>query len=182
LGPTHSETVLTGRNDKTLVEATVRGDREAYAALVRRYASRVYAVCLSMLSDPDDSQDLAQDTLIKGMERIHTLRDGSQFATWITRIAQNQCRDHWRVKKRRDELMRERGPELLPGSGEETMDLPLALERLPEKHRTPLMLYYFDGQSSQNVAAALSTSRSGASRRLAQAREALRRLLESSHD
>ena len=173
---------MTDRNDIELVEASVRGDREAYAALVRRYASSVYAVCLSMLHDPDESQDMAQETLIKGMERIHTLREGSQFAPWITRIAQNLCRDYWRIRKRRDELLKERGPELVPGAGESSMDLPLALERLPEKHRTPLLLYYFDGQSSESVAAALSTSRSGASRRLAQAREALRRLLESSHD
>jgi RNA polymerase sigma-70 factor (ECF subfamily) len=135
-----------------------------------------------MLHDPDDSQDLAQEALIKGMEKVHTLRDGSQFAAWIARIAQNLCRDHWRVARRRDELMRERAPELTPGTGDETTDLPLALEKLPEKHRKPLLLYYFDGQSSENLAAALSTSRSGASRRLAQAREALRRLLESSHD
>lgn len=173
---------MADRPDEELVRATIEGDRRAYAALVHRYASRVYAICLAMLHDPDDSQDLAQETLLKGMTGIHTLREGSQFAMWITRIAQNLCRDHWRVRKRRQELLREQSPMLAQGSETPPSDLPSALERLPEKYRAPLMLYYFDGQSSENVARALNMSRAGACRRLVQAREALRRLLEKSHD
>ncbi len=173
---------MTERMDAELVSATVEGDREAYATLVRRYASRIYAVCLAMLHDPDDSQDVAQEALLRGMTRIDTLRDGSQFATWITRIARNMCKDYWRVERRRRELMREREPDLEHFSEVPSSDLPSALEKLPEEYRTPLMLYYFDGQSSENVARALNISRAGAGRRLVRARQALRRLLESSHD
>jgi RNA polymerase sigma factor (sigma-70 family) len=173
---------LTDRRDAELVSATIKGDRGAYAALVRRYASRIYAICLAMLHDPDDSQDAAQETLLRGMTRIHTLRDGSQFAMWITRIAQNLCRDHWRSQRRRQELLREQAPVLEQVSEAASTDLPCALERLPEKYRAPLMLYYFDGQSTENVARALDISRAGASRRLVQAREALRQLLEKSHE
>lgn len=173
---------MTERMDAELVSATIDGDREAYATLVRRYASRIYAVCLAMLHDPDDSQDVAQETLLRGMTQIDTLRDGSQFATWITRIAQNMCKDRWRIERRRQELLREREPELEQVSEMPSLDLPSALEKLSEEHRTPLMLYYFDGQSSENVARALNISRAGAGRRLVRARQALRRLLESSHD
>jgi RNA polymerase sigma-70 factor (ECF subfamily) len=173
---------LAERRDEELVSAAVEGDRRAYGALVHRYASRIYAVCLSILHDPDDSQDAAQETLLKAMTRINTLRDGSQFAMWLTRIAQNLCRDQQRVRKRRDELLREQRPLFAQSFEAPSPDLPLALERLPEKYRTPLMLYYFDGQSSENVARALNISRAGAGRRLVQAREALRRLLEKSHE
>lgn len=168
--------------DADLVRATVGGNREAYAALVRRHASRVYAVCLAMLNDPDDSQDMAQEALIKGMTRIHSLRDGSQFAAWITRIAQNLCRDHWRVQNRRRELLQEHNPSVTRFAESSPPDIHDALVRLPEKYRVPLMLYYFDGQSSENVAKALEMSRAGASTRLARARRALRRLLEDSHE
>ncbi len=173
---------MTDRPDAELVRATIEGDRGAYADLVRRYASRIYAICLAMLHDPDDSQDVAQEALLRGMTRIHTLRDGSQFSAWITRMAQNLCRDHWRIQRRRRELLREQAPALEEAHDAPAVDLSRALERLPEKHRVPLMLYYFDGQSSENVGRALSISRAGASRRLVQAREALRRLLESSHE
>ena len=61
---------MTERDDAELVRLTVAGDREAYAELVRKYASRIYAVCFAMLHDADDSQDIAQDAMLKGMEKI----------------------------------------------------------------------------------------------------------------
>jgi RNA polymerase sigma-70 factor (ECF subfamily) len=135
-----------------------------------------------MLGDPDESQDVAQDAFLKGMTRIDSLKDGSQFASWLIRIAQNLCRDHWRRQQRRQRLLRENIEELIPERGTPLPDLSGALARLPEKYRIPLMLYYFDGQSSENVARALELSRAGAGTRLARARQALRRLLEKNHE
>jgi RNA polymerase sigma-70 factor (ECF subfamily) len=172
---------LTESNDSELVRATIGGDREAYASLVRRHASRVYATCLAMLHDPDESQDAAQDVLIKGLEKIHSLRDGNLFANWITRIAQNLCRDRWRTRQRRDELFQEYSQETSLASQSSTPDLSDALARLPEKYRLPLMLYYFDGQSSESLAKALDINRASVGTRLARARRALRQLLEKSH-
>jgi RNA polymerase sigma factor (sigma-70 family) len=169
-------------NDAELVNASAGGDREAYAALVRRHASRVYAVCLAMLHDPDDSQDLAQEALVKGMTQIHSLRDGTQFAAWITRIAQNLCRDHRRTWNRRRERLQRENPTVSLSVESDSPDISAALAKLPEKYRVPLMLYYFDGQSSENLARTLNLSRAGASTRLVRARRALRRLLEKSHE
>jgi RNA polymerase sigma-70 factor (ECF subfamily) len=169
-------------NDAELVSASASGDREAYAVLVRRHASRVYAFCLAMLHDPDDSQDMAQEALIKGMTRIHSLRDGTQFAAWIMRIAQNLCRDHRRTWNRRRELLQRENPTVPSSVESSTPDISAALAKLPEKYRVPLMLYYFDGQSSENLARTLNLSRAGASTRLVRARRALRRLLEKSHE
>lgn len=95
------ERILTDVNDAELVTAASADDRDAYATLVRRYAAKIFAVCLAMLGDPDESQDVAQDALLKGMTRLGSLKDGTQFATWLTRIALNLCRDHWRKQQRR---------------------------------------------------------------------------------
>jgi RNA polymerase sigma-70 factor (ECF subfamily) len=168
--------------DAELVNASVDGDREAYAALVHRHASRVYAVCLAILHDPDDSQDMAQEALIKGMTRIRSLRDGEQFAAWITRIAQNLCKDHRRTCNRRRELLLTQNQTVSSHIESSSPDISAALAELPEKYRIPLMLYYFDGQSSENLARTLNLSRAGASTRLVRARRALRRLLEKSHE
>ena len=168
--------------DVELVREAANGDRRAYAELVRMHASAVYAVCLAMLHDPDESEDMAQEALIKGMKRIDSLRDGSQFAQWITRIAQNLCRDHWRTKNRRNKLLEEYNHQTAHSAAPAATDLSDALKRLPEKYRLPLLLYYFDGQSSESVARTLNISRAGASTRLARARRELRRILEVDHD
>lgn len=164
------------KSEEDLVAASRSGDREAYAELVRRHARRVYAICLGILGSKSDSEDVFQETFVKGLTRIETLRDSSQFPGWISQIARNLCRDHYRKKHRRRELLDQR-PVDHETRPDQYYDLHDALERLPEKHRLPLMLFYFDGKSSETLARELNISRAGASTRLFRARNELRKLL-----
>jgi RNA polymerase sigma-70 factor (ECF subfamily) len=61
-------------------------------------------------------------------------------------------------------------------------DLHNALRKLPEKYRLPLMLFYFDGRSSEKLAVELNLTQAGACTRLFRARNALRRILEEQKD
>ena len=80
---------MDGRCDKDLVMASCRGDRPAYADLVRRHHNHIFLVCLGVLGNVHDAEDVAQDAMIKGFERIRQLRDGAQFGAWIAKIARN---------------------------------------------------------------------------------------------
>jgi RNA polymerase sigma-70 factor (ECF subfamily) len=165
------------RTDEYLVNASRRGDREAYAALVRRHSRRVYAVCLGILADVTDSEDIMQETFIKGFSRIHTLRSGEAFGAWIGSIARNICRDHVRTNARRRELLQEQQNIEEPGR-EVFSELHMALAELPEEYRLPLMLYYFDGKSAKRLAQELDISHAGACTRLSRARKELRKILD----
>jgi len=169
------------RTDAELVAACRKGEIEAYSALVRRHSRQVFAICLGMTGRISDSEDLAQEILVKGFQEIGGLRDGKRFAAWIAQIARNRCYDFLRVQgRRRDLLQREAtraADEVEPEEPDHT-ELHIALERLPEEYRLPLMLYYFDGQSAESVARALEMSPAGAYTRLSRARRELRRLLE----
>ena len=177
-----------------LVAAAVKGDRNAAAELIERHAAAVYAVCLGLLADPDQAEDTAQDALLKAIERLGTLRNPATFRSWLVTIARNLCRDHWKLNRRRRELLSERreqaGLQVVAGgamssgfdSDSPGPDLQLALARLPEKFRLPLLLYYFDGLSSTRVGEALGISATGAGARLCRARQALRRILEVHDD
>jgi RNA polymerase sigma-70 factor (ECF subfamily) len=162
--------------DEDLVAASRQGDRNAYAALVRRHAKRVYAVCLGMLGNTADTEDVVQETFVKAMTSLHTLRDTGRFAGWISQIARNLCRDHWRRQNRRREFLEGQFAADVP-SPDDFADLHAALERLPEEHRLPLMLFYFDGKSTEKLAQELNMTRAGACTRLFRARNELRRLL-----
>jgi len=190
--------------DAEFVAAAVAGDRDAAAELIERHAAAVYAVCLGLLADPDRAEDIAQDALLKAIEKLATLRDPATFRSWLLSIARNLCRDHWKLSQRRQELLAERveraefrvvgdtaaAPDPIPGmatppgvDGENAgPDLQMALARLPEKFRLPLLLYYFDGLSSARVGEALGISATGAGARLCRARRALRRILEVHDD
>jgi RNA polymerase sigma-70 factor (ECF subfamily) len=173
------------RPDEYLVTHSLNGDRDAYSALIRRNLKRVFAVCLGMLGNQPDAEDATQEVFIRGLERMGTLRNGERFSPWISQIARNRCRDLLRAQKRRrvvsiedDRPASDHGAVLhAPAPSEDFTDLRLALDRLPEVHRVPLLLFYYDGKNTRTLARELNLSVGGACARLYRARKALRELL-----
>jgi RNA polymerase sigma-70 factor (ECF subfamily) len=165
------------RTDEYLVTASRAGDGQAYAGLVRRHSRRVYAVCIGILGNTADSDDISQEAFVKGFSSIGSLRSGSSFGPWITHIARNLCRDHIRVSARRRELIAEHMNDPQPGDADYSA-LHEALAELSEEYRTPLMLFYFDGRSAKKLAEELEMSHAGACTRLSRARRELRRIME----
>jgi RNA polymerase sigma-70 factor (ECF subfamily) len=130
-----------------------------------------------MLGSISDSEDITQEVFMKGMLNIQKLRNAERFSYWISQIARNRCRDFLRARNRSQSLLDKQ----VQIEGESTGDfyeLHAALEKLPETYRLPLMLYYFDGQSSASVAQTLQISQAGACTRLSRARKELRKILE----
>jgi len=171
------ELQLNQMSDEDLVAASRGGNKNAYAALVRRHAKKVYAVCVGILGNVTETEDIFQETFVKGMTRIDTLRDAGQFSAWIAQIARNLCRDHLRKQHRHRELLERHSAEN-ETRNEDFNDLHDALARLPEKYRLPLMLFYFDGKSAEKLADELDMTRAGACTRLFRARNELRKLLD----
>jgi RNA polymerase sigma-70 factor (ECF subfamily) len=163
--------------DRKLVEACIRGDREAYAELVRIHAGRVYAVCLAIAGTEADAEDLAQEALVKGFTGIASLRDRDRFGAWIATIAGNLSRNFVRARANRARLLAA-WQDCPCGERESFTDLRRALGELPEKYRVPLLLYYFDGSSTEGIAATLGISAEAVFMRLCRARGELRKLLE----
>jgi RNA polymerase sigma-70 factor, ECF subfamily len=152
--------------DKTLVAAACGGDRQAYAELIRLHYKPVFLACLGILGSTFDAEDVAQATFLKGFTEIRRLRDGAQFRAWIMRIARNESINLLRKRQRMVHLMENL---VLPSAGQEathTIDLDRALARLPEPLRSPLVMYYLDGQDVQKVAKQLKMSASNVYQRL----------------
>jgi len=163
-----------------------RGDRLAYAGLVKVYSRRVFAICLGMLGNIHDAEDVAQQALLKGFIDIEQLRDNDRFGAWIGRIARNLCVDLIRRRKREQSAFaksqtpsyRERQA-ASEGSSKEYPELEDTLAKLPRRYRLALMLYYFDGRSSENIAETLQISQAAVYARISRARKRLRKLLEA---
>jgi RNA polymerase sigma-70 factor (ECF subfamily) len=137
-----------------------------------------------MLGNLADSEDAVQEVFLKGFTGMGTLRGDGKFATWIAQIARNHCTDLLRRRTRRSEqpftdlheadLRRSR-----PAAADhEFDDLHVALDRLPDDLRLPLLLFYYDGKSTQTLAEELGLTQGGACARLYRARRELRRILE----
>jgi len=149
-----------------------------YKRLVKGYGNRVFAVCLSMLGNSHDAEDVAQQTLLKGFANIRQLQDEQKFGAWICRIARNLCVDFTR-KRQREKLIDPACVAPHRNGCKDYQELHRALTELSDENRTALMLYYFDGKSSRSVAESMGISESAAQARLSRARKQLRSILEA---
>jgi len=164
--------------DATIVEACLAGDARAYAGLVRLHGKRVYAICLAMTGNAADAEDLAQEALMRGFTELGSLRDHDRFGSWVAAIAGNVCRNFIKKRSSREQTLAMQAdcPREDPV---DLSDLRDVLQKLPEQFRIPLMLYYFDGHSTESVAASLGISTEAVHTRLSRARRELRKLLEN---
>jgi RNA polymerase sigma-70 factor, ECF subfamily len=140
------------RPDDLLLRRARDGDTAAFGELVERHQSRIYAVCLRILADPEEARDAAQDAFITAFRKLAQFRGDAAFTTWLHRIAVNACYDELRRAKRRPMLHAatatddDRGPEPGPPSADHadeiagTLDVTRALAAIPDDFRIALVL------------------------------------------
>lgn len=167
---------MNDRSSENLVGACRRGDKAAYTPLVERHYRSVFAICLGMLGNVHDAEDIAQDTMLKGFLKINELGNAAVFRPWIMQIARNRCIDFLRRQKRSRQIVA--GPLTQPQNAtNENHDLHQAITRLPSELRVPLVMYYFENKDAKAVAEKLGISHSGACQRIRMARRQLHDLL-----
>lgn len=76
--------------DNISLTALRDGDRAEFAHLVERYSTQVYALALRMLGDPQDAEDVLQETFLKAFRAIRNFEGRSSLSTWLYRIAINE--------------------------------------------------------------------------------------------
>ena len=145
-------------SDEQLMLNAGQGDRKAFDELVRRYSSRMVNVAYQVLGDREMAEDVAQETFLRAYKSAARYRQISKFSTWLYTIALNLCRNELRRRKFKTyslEGMAERDEESkvrvdipdektqpdLDMERKEAGDLVRqAVEKLPEKFKTPLVL------------------------------------------
>ena len=150
-------------------------DRE-YMRRVRGMEGRLYRVAQAMLWREADSVDAVQEAVFRGWMKKESLKDEGRFEAWLTRILVNQCRDMLRRRKKEPAALETD----IPTEDKlcEDLQLRLALKKLPEKYRMPLVLHHLEGWPIEDVAGMLKLPVGRVKSRLFQARKALRTLLD----
>ena len=167
---------MNDRLDESVVRACQQDDKAAYATLVKRHYRDVFAMCLGVLGNLHDAEDVAQETMLKGFLKIKKLNKAEQFKVWILRIARNLCLDFLRRQKR-IKALNVKQPMQLGQSISENHDLQQAIRRLPQELRVPLTMYYFGEKNAKTIAEKLDISHSGACQKIRTARKRLHELL-----
>jgi RNA polymerase sigma-70 factor, ECF subfamily len=185
------------QDDQALVTRAKAGDSGAFRSLVVRYQRKVYAVALGIVRDPDLAWDVAQEAFVRVHQHLADFKGESAFSTWVFRIATHLAIDSVRRERTRakddledaDEAALAEGGEGILATGlgtnpqesalrRELMDkIGEALDRLPEKHRTILVLREVEGLSYEALAERLGINKGTVMSRLFHARRKMQALL-----
>jgi RNA polymerase sigma-70 factor (ECF subfamily) len=184
--------------DLEIVKRARDGDHEAFRILVKRHESRVYALALRLLGDPEWAQDAVQEAFIKAYRGLRKFEGRALFSTWMYRLTYNHCLDMRRADKsgRYVEWDEERttgddvGDPSVPslassirGPGEEIErgelreQLQKAIETLPEPIRQTLLMREVDGLPYSEIADLQKIPKGTVMSRLFHARKRLREVL-----
>ena len=172
-------------SDSELVTQSLAGNRDAFGRIVARYQSLLCSLAYSATGSLSQSEDLAQETFVTAWKQLADLREPEKLRSWLCRISRNLTYDALRKQGREpihkaeplEEVQESPAPEPLPSdytiSREEEAILWRSIERIPESYREPLVLYYREHQSVENVAAALDLSEDAVKQRLSRGRKLL---------
>ena len=177
---------MAGSDDESkLIEQSLSGDPEAYAALVNQHQKMIRAVTFRMTGSLDDAEELAQDAFLRAYQRLGSFGGGSKFSTWLCKIAINLSLDWRRRESRRDDIHSKWAAEAISENNQGSVfpdelsrRVQEALNRLPAKQRAAIVLTIYENQSHAEAARTLGCTEATISWRVFAARQKLKRLLK----
>ena len=174
-------------SDYDLSQASSKGDMEAFEEVYNRHHRRVYAICLRMLKNPNEAEDLTQDVFIQLHRKIGSFRGDSAFTTWLHRLTVNQVLMHFRKRTVKFEKTTDEGdtPVQIVKGSEKPSRMPVvdkialenAIKELPNGYRNVFLLHDVEGFEHEEVARILGCSVGTSKSQLHKARLKLRKLL-----
>lgn len=184
-----------GLHNEISLEALRAGDPQEFARLVEAFSGMIYRLAIKMLENPQDAEDVLQDTFVKAMAHIHQFDGRSRLSTWLYRIAANEALMLLRKRKRveisiedpiegQDEVQEPLQildwcclPEEEMMSSEARLYLDQAINELSPGLRVVFLLREIEGLSTQETGQVLGLSEMAVKTRLSRARLRLRELL-----
>ena len=177
-----------------LVKRAIHGNVHAYGELMEQYKEFLYRTAFAHVKQEALALDLVSETIVRGYEHVGKLREPKYFKSWLIRILLNVINDYYRRNKRvvsmetadvelaaetaawQDGARQDHGAAV-----EEKLDLPAAVERLPEKEKSIIVLKYYDDLKISEIADALEIPEGTVKAYLHKAKEKLKNLLKEDY-
>jgi RNA polymerase sigma-70 factor (ECF subfamily) len=188
---------LVGRSTRGLlerdwIEQAQRGDKLAFARIVREHQDAVFRYARYFVGDPELARELAQETFYRFYRTLERFDPTMPVKPWVLRIAANACKDHLKRKRIEARLIHQGGPppdDLMSGSDSERPDhtaqrtqelarLQSAVLELREEYREPLLMKCVEGLSYEEMQEITGLPVTTLKIRVVRAREQLRSVLE----
>jgi RNA polymerase sigma-70 factor, ECF subfamily len=162
------ETSCEAISDASLIDATITGDGEAFRELYERYRDSIYSLIYYIVDcDAPSAEDVLQSVFIKVHCNLHRFRQEATFKTWVYRIAVNEAKNFRRavrigktslksIANTPAEFDSRSSPELTHLQRQRRAVVFRAIQELPEKYRTIVILKYVEELSYAQIAEVLA--------------------------
>jgi len=179
--------------DESVVRMAQQGDVAAFERIYRLHSRRVYTLCLRMVSDRSEAEDLTQDVFLQLFRKINTFRGESAFSTWLHRMSVNIVLLRFRKKTLADKSLetitnpeegsgvegREfGGPDLRLKGAVDRITLETAINELPPGYKAMFILHDVQGYNHEEIAEIFGCSAGNSKSQVHKARTRLRELLQ----
>ncbi|HCT90904.1 MAG TPA: RNA polymerase subunit sigma-70 [Lachnospiraceae bacterium] len=166
---------MEAKETEKLARKAIKGNAKAYGRLIEDQKEYLYRMAYLYMKNEAEALDVVGDCILNGFKSISGLKNPQFFHTWLTRILINTAKS--RLKKTvwmedYDQLRNAAPEEGL--SVEEKMDLHRAIDRLPDKYRTVVLLKYFFDMKTREIAYVMEIPEGTVKAYLSRARDALR--------
>ena len=177
-------------DDRFLAEQSAKGNKNAFRLLILRYQRMVFSFLGKFLFQAQVVEDLAQETFLKAYRNIANFNaeKGASFSTWLITIARNLAINEQAKKKRRREHpgsfmdrnqgFNEENPQVILEKHSLHSRVQKAINRLPEKFHTAVVLSYFDELSLEEIAQIEECPVGTVKSRVFRGKQILRQILE----
>jgi RNA polymerase sigma-70 factor (ECF subfamily) len=182
---------LSADDDRELVDAAARGDREAFDELVRRHGAAMVNLARAMTGGDADAEDLAQEAFVRAWKSLRQFRGESTFRTWLHAVAVNVIRTHrgrqsrWRrlfqapaAEADANPVERASRDDGIESSVVMRQAIDRALARIPDELREAVVLRDIQGLEYREIAEALDVPIGTVESRIFRGRQRLRPLLD----
>ena len=173
------------------VAASLKGDEEAYARLVRRYEQPITRLLWRFTRDPAQCEELVQQVFVEAYFSLRTYRAEAPLLHWLRKIATRTGYHYWRDRARGSQEVPLPDPEIMEqieAAVEDRIDpseaaavLHALLNRLPPDDRLVLTLLYFEECSTQEIADRAGWSRAKVKTQALRARRKVKEIAEREH-
>ena len=182
-------------SEAEVIRRACNGDRSAFEYLYRSHSRRVYALCLRMVGNAAEAEDLTQEAFLLLLRKIHTFRGESAFSTWLYRLAVNVVLMRLRKKSppivsidatfdpddetvSPDPASMIGAPDLLLEGSIDRINLERSIRQLPAGYRRIFVLHDIQGYEHSEIAEILGRSVGDSKSQLHKARTRLREQLQ----
>ena len=167
---------------RDIVERCKGNSRSAQFELYRLYSQSMYNICLRMVKNEMDAEDLLQNSFVDIFAKLHTFKYQSSIGAWIKRIVVNNCINFLKRKRIRFEEMDDRHQMIHEEEDDSSLQYSVkaimgALEHLPDGYRVVFSLYAIEGYDHKEIAEILGVSETTSKSQYSRAKKKLKEVV-----